>query len=77
MTEQIPNRLSRTESSTYLLLQHGIRRKASTLAKLASVGGGPAFRKIGARHVAYDKSELDRWAEALLSREMRSTSEAV
>lgn len=76
MTDQFPNRLSRADAATYLHLQHGIRRKATTLAKLASVGGGPAFRKIGARHVAYDKSELDRWAEALLSREMRSTSEA-
>ena len=76
MTEQFPNRLSRAEAASYLHLQHGIRRKATTLAKLAVVGGGPAFRRIGARHVAYDRSELDRWAEALLSRELRSTAEA-
>jgi hypothetical protein len=38
--------LDRREASEYLFDKHGIRRSPGTLAKLACVGGGPAFRKV-------------------------------
>jgi len=71
----LPPRMTRPEASAYLLLQHGIRRKVGTLAKLAVLGGGPAFRKIGARTVAYDVSELDRWADDMVSAPRSNTAQ--
>ncbi len=66
--------LDRREASEYLLDKHGIRRSAGTLAKLACIGGGPAFRKVN-RAVIYDHSALDAYAEAITSAPHRSTSE--
>lgn len=68
-------RLTRAEASAYLLSQHGISRTPGTLAKLAVVGGGPKFRKIGSRHVLYDVADLDAWAKSALSAPVGSTSE--
>lgn len=67
--------LTRKESETYLLEKHGRAGavSAKTLAKLASVGGGPAFRRIG-RRVAYMPSDLDAWIDGRSSRLMRNTS---
>jgi hypothetical protein len=45
-----------------------------TLAKLAVVGGGPQFRKIG-RIPLYDTSDLDAWVLGKLSSPVNSTSE--
>ncbi|WP_245493357.1 hypothetical protein [Mesorhizobium sp. M4B.F.Ca.ET.013.02.1.1] len=72
----IPPRVSRAEASAYLLAKHGISRTPGTLAKLAVIGGGPAFRKAGIRRVLYDVAELDRWAERIISQPMASTSAA-
>lgn len=71
----LPLRMTRLEASAYLLLQHGIRRKANYLAKLACLGGGPAFRKIGKKIVAYDRAELDRWADEIVSAPRSNTSQ--
>lgn len=73
--KNIPPRLKRIEASTYLLCRHGISRTPGTLAKLAVVGGGPSFRKVGARTVLYDVDALDTWATALLGPAVNSTSE--
>ncbi|MBE0580823.1 MAG: hypothetical protein IH615_15570 [Devosia sp.] len=59
-------RLRRAEVPDYLLERHGLTVAKATLAKLASVGGGPAMRYCG-RIPLYDRTELDRWAEARLS----------
>lgn len=67
-------RLRREEASEYLEQVHGIRRARSTLAKYASVGGGPSFQKIN-RTPLYPTEELDRWAIEQLGRLVRSTSE--
>jgi hypothetical protein len=64
------------QACDYLLERHGIVRAPATLNKLRVVGGGPAFRKIGAKHVAYEEIALDTWADSLVSRPLRSTSEA-
>ncbi len=67
-------RLRRAEASAYLLEHHGIERKPSTLAKLACIGGSPAFQKAN-RIPYYSPSDLDAWAESVLSEKVRSTSE--
>lgn len=73
--KNIPPRLKRIEASAYLMCRHGISRTPGTLAKLAVVGGGPSFRKVGARTVLYDVDALDTWAAALLGPVVNSTSE--
>ncbi len=69
-------RLRRSEASEYLQLVHGIQLSAATLAKFASVGGGPAYQKFG-RWPLYEPAALDQWVTERLSAPQRSTSEAV
>jgi hypothetical protein len=64
------------QACEYLLERHGIVRSPATLNKLRVVGGGPEFRKIGAKHVGYEEPALDTYAEGLISKPLRSTSEA-
>jgi len=54
-------RLRRWEASDYLMLQYNIQLAPSTLAKLASLGGGPRFQKSG-RTPLYPVAELDLFA---------------
>ena len=63
MSAQRP--LSRQEASQYLLERHGIRRAPGTLAKLASQGGGPSYRRAGLRQVIYDVPQLDQYAKSI------------
>lgn len=65
---------SRHEASDYLVTRWGIRRTPKTLAKLATIGGGPAYRKDG-RLVLYAVADLDEWARARLAPSYTSTSE--
>jgi hypothetical protein len=67
-------RLRRVPATEYLLLVHGIERAPATLAKLASVGGGPRMTRVG-RIPYYDVDELDAWARKLLGAVAASTSE--
>lgn len=67
-------RLRRWEASEYLRIVHGLEVAPATLAKLASVGGGPAFNKAG-RVPLYPKPELDAWADKRLGKLIRSTSD--
>lgn len=62
------------EAARYVQAIFGVRCKASTLKKMRSTGGGPAFRKFG-RDVFYERSALDAWAEGRLSGPLTSTSE--
>src|SRR5262245_15580971 len=66
--------LTRREASAYLRDQHGIMRSPATLAKLASVGGGPIFQKRG-KAASYTKENLDRFADEITSKPVRTTSE--
>ncbi len=68
-------RLRRWEASEYLELVHGLRFAPATLAKYASVGGGPSFHKVNATPL-YPVASLDDWAAAKLGDLVRSTSEA-
>ena len=67
--------LRRKAASEYLYETHGLERAPSTLAKLAVIGGGPVFRRIG-RVPLYSTSDLDDWVTSKLGPPMRSTSEA-
>ncbi len=65
--------LRRDRAAEYLKFNYGAYSK-ETLAKLACVGGGPLFRKLG-RFPVYTVSDLDDWAQARMSRLMTSTAE--
>jgi hypothetical protein len=68
-----PPRLRRAEASRYLADVHGVSTAPATLAKLAVVGGGPAYELWG-RVPYYPIGSLDLWAVARLS-PRRSTSD--
>ena len=63
----------RREAAEYLQQQFGAYT-VGTLAKLACVGGGPIFRKIG-KYPLYSQQDLDAWAAARMSSPVSSTSE--
>jgi hypothetical protein len=65
--------LRRKEAGEYLKSKYG-HGSARTLAKLATLGGGPIFRRFG-RIVVYDPTDLDAWAKSRLSAPLRSTSD--
>lgn len=65
--------LSRTEASEYLE-SLGLKIAKTTLQKLASIGGGPKFRKFGNR-VVYTQQDLLSWVESRMSEPKTSTSE--
>ncbi len=56
------------------LTQAGYPTASATLATLASRGGGPLYRRFGARAV-YRWSDLIDWAASRLGPPIRSTSE--
>jgi hypothetical protein len=68
-------KLNRAEASAYLRDRHGLKCQPATLAKLATIGGGPVFCKQGARVVIYDCAELDRWAQTRLTKSVANTSQ--
>lgn len=65
--------LRRDAAGEYLKSRYGVG-SAGTLAKLACVGGGPLFRKLG-RFPVYSPSDLDDWAAGRTSAKVSSTSE--
>jgi hypothetical protein len=69
------NFMRRRAAGNYLKDKYG-HGSEKTLAKLASVGGGPEFHKAGDRVVLYRKEALDAWALAKISEPLKSTSEA-
>jgi hypothetical protein len=69
-----PKYLRRKPAASYLNDTWGIPTAASTLAKIAVVGGGPAFHSAG-RIPLYAIDELDRYAKAKLGKPRRSTSD--
>lgn len=65
--------LRREQAAAYLKERYGAYT-SETLAKLATIGGGPAFVKFG-RFPLYKPEDLDAWAEARMSKLVHSTSE--
>ncbi|MGY5801883.1 hypothetical protein ACXHMN_11150 [Rhizobium sp. LEGMi12c] len=74
MPSQQRPRLRRRDVPNYLATNHGIDIAVSTLAKMATVGGGPAMQYSG-RIPLYHVHDLDLWAKARLSKIVHSTSE--
>ena len=70
-----PSRMRRKAASEYLFEVHGVTLSASTLAKLAVLGGGPKFWKDGAFPI-YGAEHLDEFAVLRLGKLRRSTSDA-
>ena len=66
--------LRRRAAAEYLREQRGIPCSEKALAKLACIGGGPIYRRFG-RIPLYLIADLDVYAEAKLSKPIRSTSE--
>lgn len=64
---------NRKEAATYLE-EKGLPISPKTLAKMATVGGGPRFQRFNRRPV-YTEEFLDEWIAARLSQPVRSTSE--
>lgn len=54
--------LRRAEASEYLLAVWGLSYTQNTLAKMSSLGTGPAVVRGGANCPFYPRTELDRWA---------------
>jgi hypothetical protein len=71
-----PQFLRRKDAGRYLKERFGFSSERA-LAKLATVGGGPPFRRAGTngRIVVYEISELDSWALAQIGDAKRSTAE--
>jgi len=65
--------LRRKAAGEYLKTKFGFGSE-KTLAKLAVLGGGPAFRKAGSA-VLYTPDDLDAWALAKIGKPQRSTSD--
>jgi hypothetical protein len=66
--------LTRPEAAAFLMerFRHG---SAKTLARLATTGGGPKFRKSGGRLVLYAESDLIAWGESKLGKLQSSTAQ--
>lgn len=73
MSEITQRRLSRNEAAEFLT-ELGYRTAPTTLAKLASVGGGPIFDSWGRKPLYTEQSLLD-WARSRTIARRRSTSD--
>jgi hypothetical protein len=65
----------RDSAAAYVREKHKIPCTAGYLAKLASVGGGPAYLRLDNRWVLYAEDALDAWALTRLSGPIRRASE--
>ncbi|WIJ24987.1 hypothetical protein [Devosia sp. RR2S18] len=74
MTANLRPRMRRKEAAGYLFETHGVPVAVATLAKMATVGGGPSITYFG-RIPLYATEDLDAWAAEKLSRPVRSTAE--
>ena len=66
--------LRRADAAQYVRDRWGVPCSKQTLAKYATVGGGPVFRKAG-RFPLYEPADLDEWVESRLGPRQRSTSD--
>jgi hypothetical protein len=73
-TEINPDTLLDRPATAQALTSRGFKTRQSTLASMASRGGGPIFRKYGQR-VVYKWADALSWAQSRLSDPVASTSE--
>jgi hypothetical protein len=67
-------RFRRAEASAYLKSEWCLSYTALTLAKLATLGGGPPMEYAG-RFPLYPQDGLDEWAASKIGPRVNSTSE--
>lgn len=72
--EQFPPLMRRLKTAEYVREVHFQPLEVSTLATMATRGGGPPYHRIGST-VLYARDDVDRWAHERLGRAVRSTSE--
>ena len=58
--------IRRADAAAYIREQ-GLPCTTATLAKYASLGGGPAYAKFG-NAVVYTRADLDAWVESRMQR---------
>lgn len=58
--------LSRADAAAYVQSRWGAKCSRSFLAKMACLGGGPRFVKIG-RSAVYSRPDLDAWCRSRMS----------
>jgi hypothetical protein len=73
MAVKIECRLDRQQAAAFLTA-HGYRTAPATLAKLASIGGGPVFESFG-RKPLYRETDLLAWVRGKTTGPRRSTSD--
>jgi hypothetical protein len=74
MSENRNALLRRDQAAEYIRSNFGFPCTRSWLAKLAVVGGGPAFRKAS-RFPLYDQADLDSWAKSRIGPRVQTTAE--
>lgn len=65
--------LRRDEAAAYIRDTYNLPCAKTYLDVLASVGGGPAFRRIG-RWPVYERVDLDTWAHQRMTPKVTSTA---
>lgn len=70
-----PVYLRREAAAAYLKERYGAYT-TKTLAKLATVGGGPRYRKLGPFPL-YQPSDLDEWAGSRMSGLVHNSAELI
>ncbi len=73
MTPDNDRNLTRREAAEFLTA-HGYRVAPTTLAKYATVGGGPVYQCFG-RKPLYKPADLLAWASSRTTGPLRSTSD--
>jgi hypothetical protein len=58
----------------YLQETHGVRFSVTSLARWASQGGGPVYRRVG-RYTYYEPKDIDRWLRKKMTPPLRWTSD--
>ena len=69
-----PEFLRRADAAKYVETRHGVPCKPRTLAKLASVGGGPAIHYFG-KLPLYKPKDLDAWVASRITGPVTSTAD--
>lgn len=72
---EVPEKFFTRPEAAAHVRERGLPCTEGTLAKLASVGGGPAYRTFG-RRAFYTAADLDAWVANKLSAPRMSTTEA-
>jgi hypothetical protein len=67
--------MTRDDAAAHIREKHNQKCTAGYLTKLASIGGGPPFYRVGGR-VEYDPVDLDTWAQSRISGPLRKSSDA-